>query len=52
MTFDFPIIEKKEWIHCTAVPLAARVMGRELLAETVTRKDADASPMGGFTASI
>ena len=29
----------------TAVPLTARGMGRELLAETVTRKDAGASPM-------
>ena len=36
----------------TAVPLAARDMGRELLAETVTRKDAGASPMDGFTACL
>ena len=37
---------------CTAVPLTARDMGQELLAETVTRKDAGASPMEGFTACL
>ena len=36
----------------TAVPLTARDMGRELFAETVTRKDAGASPMDGFTACL
>ncbi len=36
----------------TTVPLTARDMGRELLAETVTRKDAGASPTDGFTACL
>ena len=39
-------------LKLTAVPLAARDMGRELLAETVTRKDAGTSPMDGFTACL
>ncbi len=38
--------------YTTAVPITARDMGRELLAETVTRKDAGASPMDGFTACL
>ena len=40
-------------LNCiTAVPLTARDMGRELLAETFTRKDAGVSPMDGFTACL